>query len=37
MKRSRQSRSTLLESAMKPPIRGTSLCRIFHFHAAPLG
>jgi hypothetical protein len=27
MKRTRQSRATLLESAMEPPIRGTSMCR----------
>jgi hypothetical protein len=35
MKRTRQSRATLLESAMKLPIRGTSLCRISHFSIKP--
>jgi hypothetical protein len=28
MKRPRQSRATLLESAMTPPIRGTCVCRM---------
>jgi hypothetical protein len=28
MKRTRRSRATFLESAMKLPIRGTSMCRI---------
>jgi len=36
MKRTRRSRATLLESAVKLPIRGTSLCRISHFHALSL-
>jgi len=36
IKRPRQSRATLVESAMKLPIRGTSVCRISHFHAPPL-
>jgi hypothetical protein len=27
MKRTRRSRATLLESVMRPPIRGTSMCR----------
>jgi hypothetical protein len=33
IKRSRRSRATLVESAMKLPIRGTSLCRISRPHA----
>jgi hypothetical protein len=33
IKRSRRSRATLVESAMKLPIRGTSLCRISSPHA----
>jgi hypothetical protein len=35
-RRCRQSRSTLVESAKKPPIRGTSLCRMPLFLAALL-
>jgi hypothetical protein len=33
MKRTRQSRATLVESAEKLPISGTSLCRTSQFHA----
>jgi hypothetical protein len=33
IKRPRQSRATLVESAMEPPIRGTSMCRTSFFSA----
>jgi hypothetical protein len=36
IKRSRRSRATLVESAMQPPIRGTSVCRMSQFQTTRL-